>query len=162
MLRACALNFSQKWDECLPLAEFSYNNSYQESIKMAPFEALYGRRCRTPLNWSEPGERYFFRPDMVKETEERVQRIILNLKKAQARQKSYADKRRMPLYFLEGDYVYLKVSPRRACRISGLKESLHHDILVLFLFLKDMGQWHTDFNYPKLCLLYIMCSTCPN
>jgi hypothetical protein len=85
MLRACALEFPQKWDECLPLAEFPYNNSYQESIKMAPFEALYGRRCRTPLNWSELGERNFFRPDMVKETEEKVQRIIHNLKKAQAR-----------------------------------------------------------------------------
>jgi hypothetical protein len=93
MLRACVLEFPQKWDECSPLAEFSYNNSYQESIKMAPFEALYGRRCRTPLNWSEPGERYFFRPDMVKETEVRVQRIIHNMKKAQARQKNYADKR---------------------------------------------------------------------
>jgi hypothetical protein len=72
MLRAFVLEFPQKWDECLPLAEFSYNNSYQESIKMAPFEALYGRRRRTPLNWSEPGERYFFRLDMVKETEEKV------------------------------------------------------------------------------------------
>jgi transposase InsO family protein len=99
MLRACVLDFSQKWDKCLPLAEFSYNNSYQESIKMAPFEALYGRRCRTPLNWSEPGERYFFRPDLVKENEDKVQKIMHNMKKAQARQKSYADKRRMPLYF---------------------------------------------------------------
>jgi hypothetical protein len=95
-------------DECLPLAEFSYNNNYQESIKMAPFEALYGRRCRTPLNWSEPGERYFFRPDMVKEAEEKVQKIIHNMKKAQTRQKSYADRRRQPLCFLVGDYVYLK------------------------------------------------------
>jgi len=57
MLRACVLAYPQKWDQCLPLAEFSYNNSYQESIKMTPFEALYGRRCRTPLNWSEAGER---------------------------------------------------------------------------------------------------------
>jgi hypothetical protein len=57
MLRFCALIYQDQWDECLPLAEFSYNNSYQESIKMAPFEALYGSRCRTPLNWSEPGER---------------------------------------------------------------------------------------------------------
>jgi hypothetical protein len=71
MLRACVLEFPQKWDECLPLVEFSYNNSYQESIKMAPFEALYGRRCRTPLNWSEPGKRHFFRPDMVNEIEEK-------------------------------------------------------------------------------------------
>jgi transposase InsO family protein len=84
MLRACVLEFPQKWDDCLPLVEFSYNNSYQESIKMAPFEALYGRRCRTPLNWSELGERWFFRHDMVKETKEKVQRIIQNLKKAQA------------------------------------------------------------------------------
>jgi transposase InsO family protein len=84
MLRACVLEFPQKWDDCLPLAEFSYNNSYQESIKMAPFEALYGRRCRTPLNWSERGERCFFRPNMVKETEEKVRRIIHNLKAAQS------------------------------------------------------------------------------
>jgi transposase InsO family protein len=72
MLRSCVLNFSAKWDECLPLAEFSYNNSYQESIKMAPFEVLYGRRCRTPLNWSEPRERWFFGVDLVKEIEEKV------------------------------------------------------------------------------------------
>jgi transposase InsO family protein len=66
MLRACVLAFFGKWDECLPLAEFSYNNSYQESIKMAPFEALYGQRCRTPLNWLGPGERFFFGLDLVK------------------------------------------------------------------------------------------------
>jgi hypothetical protein len=92
MLRACVLEFLQKRDDYLPLAEFSYNNSYQESIKMAPFEALYGRRCRTPLNWSEPGKRWFFRPSMVKQTEEKVQQIIHNLKEVQARQKSYTDK----------------------------------------------------------------------
>jgi hypothetical protein len=72
MLRSYVLNFLAKWDECLPLTEFSYNNSYQERIKMAPFEALYGRRCRTPLNWSKPGERWFFGVDLVKEIEEKV------------------------------------------------------------------------------------------
>ena len=56
MLRACALTYGSDWETCLPLAEFTYNNSYQKSLEMAPFEALYGRRCRTPLNWSEPGE----------------------------------------------------------------------------------------------------------
>jgi hypothetical protein len=61
---------------------------------MAPFEALYGRRCQTPLNWSEPGERWFFKPDLVKETEEKVQWIRHHLKEGQARQKSYADRRR--------------------------------------------------------------------
>jgi hypothetical protein len=91
---------------------------------MAPFEALYGRRCRTPLNWYEPGERNFFRPDMVKETEEKVQWIIHNLKEAQARQKSYVDKRRQPLYFLVGDYVYLKVSPMKGVSHFGVKGKL--------------------------------------
>jgi hypothetical protein len=77
MLRACVLEFPQKWDECLTLAEFSYNNSYQESIKMAPFEALYGRWCRTPLNWSELGERCFFRPDMVKKWKKKFNELYI-------------------------------------------------------------------------------------
>jgi len=107
MLRACALSYGKKWDECLPLAEFSYNNSYQESIKMAPFEALYGRRCMTPSNWSEAGERNVFGPDMVSEAEEQVRIIQEILKIAQSLQKSYADKRRRPLLSEVGDQVYL-------------------------------------------------------
>jgi transposase InsO family protein len=65
MLRACVLHYGKDLDMCLPLAEFSYNNSYQSSLKMAPFEALYGRRCRTPLNWSQAREREIFGPDIV-------------------------------------------------------------------------------------------------
>jgi hypothetical protein len=91
---------------------------------MAPFEASYGRRCHTPLNWSELGERCFFMPDMVKETEERVQRIIHNLQEAQARQKNYADKRRKTLYFQVEDYVYLKVSPMKGVSRFGVKGKL--------------------------------------
>jgi transposase InsO family protein len=139
MLRACALKFPQKWDDSLPLAKFSYNNSYQESIKMAPFEALYGRRCRTPLSWSEPGERYFFRPNMVKEIEEKVQQIIHNLKKAQAHQKSYADKRRQPLYFLVGDYVYLKVSPMKGVSRFRIKGKLAPRYIGHFPVLEQYG-----------------------
>jgi hypothetical protein len=139
MLRACVLEFPQKWDDCLPLAEFSYNNSYQESIKMAPFEALYGQRCCTPLNWSEPGERYFFRPDMVKETEEKVQRIIHNLKKAQARQKSYADTHQIPLYFPVGDYVYLKVSPMKGISRFRVKGKLAPQYIGPFPILERYG-----------------------
>ena len=78
---------------------------------MAPFEALYGCRCRTPLNWSETGERTIFGPDMVQEAEEQVRLIQANLEIAQSRQKSYADKRSSPLVFEVGDHVYLKVSP---------------------------------------------------
>jgi hypothetical protein len=74
------------------LAEFSYNKSYQASSKIAPFDALYGQRCRTPLNWSEAGERTLFGPNLVKDAEGKVQVIKENLKLAQMRQKSYHDR----------------------------------------------------------------------
>ena len=84
MLSACAISFPKKWDGCLKLAEFSYNNSYQESIRMAPFEALYGRKCRTPLNWVEVGERGYFGPKFIKEAREQVGIIRSHLKAAQS------------------------------------------------------------------------------
>jgi transposase InsO family protein len=82
MLRACVLSYGAKWEDCLPFAKFSYNNSYQASLQMAPFEALYGRKCRTPLNWSETGESQVFGPDVIKEAEEQVQLIHNRLKAA--------------------------------------------------------------------------------
>jgi hypothetical protein len=97
MLRACALQYDKNWDKCLSLTEFSYNNSYQTSLKMAPFEALYGRRCRTPLSWSQTGERKVLGPNLVMEAEDKIKIIQNNLKAAQSRQKSYADVRRRPL-----------------------------------------------------------------
>src|SRR5437762_6398232 len=107
MLRACVISFAGSWDECLPLAEFSYNNSYQKSLKMAPFEDLYGRRCRSPLNWSEPGERVTFGSDLVTKAEEKVRVIQNHLKAAQSRQKSYSDKHRRPLELkLEVGHIY--------------------------------------------------------
>jgi hypothetical protein len=78
---------------------------------MAPFEALYGRRCRTPLSWSQTGERNFFAPELVVEDEEKVKIIQANLRAAQSWQKSYFDKRRKPLKFSVGDHIYLRVSP---------------------------------------------------
>ncbi|WVZ58585.1 LOW QUALITY PROTEIN: hypothetical protein U9M48_008843 [Paspalum notatum var. saurae] len=122
MLRACAMTYSTKWDECLPLAEFAYNNSYQKSLEMAPFEALYGKRCRTPLNWSEPGERVTFGPDLVTQAEAQVKMIHNNLKRAQSRH--YSDKRRRPLVFEEGDLVYLRVSPMKGVHRFGVKGKL--------------------------------------
>jgi hypothetical protein len=151
MLRACALEFPQKWDECLPLAEFSYNNSYQESIKMAPFEALYGRRCLTPLNLSEPGERRY----MVNETEEKVQRIIHKLKEAQARQKNYADKRRQPLYFQVEDYVYLKVSPKKGVSHFGVKGKLAPRYIGPFPILERYGPVAYRLQLPEtMCAMH--------
>jgi transposase InsO family protein len=82
ILRACIIHYGTNWDKCLALAEFSYNNSYQSSLQMAPFEALYGRRCRTPLSWSETGEHQIFEPDLVTEAEDKVKLIQANLKAA--------------------------------------------------------------------------------
>ena len=124
MLRACVIQYDKNWDKCLALAEFSYNNSYQSSLKMAPFEALYGRRCRTPLSWSQTGERKIFGPDLVTEAENKVKTIQANLKAAQSHQKSYADKRRKPLQFEVGDHVYLRVSPTKGVQRFGLKGKL--------------------------------------
>jgi hypothetical protein len=75
MLRACTIIYGKDWEICLPFAEFSYNNSYQASIGMSPFEALYGHSCRSPLNWSESGERRYFGSDIVIEAEEKVRMI---------------------------------------------------------------------------------------
>ena len=107
MLRAYVIHYDKNWDKCLPLIEFSYNNSYQASLKMAPFEALYGRRCHTPLSWSQAGERKLYGPDLVIEAKEKVKVIQKNLEIAQSCQKSYFDKSRKPLQFELGDYVYL-------------------------------------------------------
>jgi hypothetical protein len=80
---ACAIDFGKNWDKCLSLAEFAYNNCYQSSLKMAPFEALYGRRCRTPLNWSQPDEREIFGPDLVTEAKRKIKLIRKNIEDAQ-------------------------------------------------------------------------------
>jgi hypothetical protein len=106
MLRACVLTDDPKWDKHLPLAEFSYNNSYQESIKMSSFEALYRRPYRTSLSWFEFSKRVIFGPDIVIEAEEKVRPIQANILAAQSHQKSYTNKRRHPLEFKMGDHVY--------------------------------------------------------
>jgi hypothetical protein len=116
--------FDRNWESSLPYAEFSYNNSYQASIKMSPFEALYGRKCQTPLMWSNVGEKTLEGPACVKEAEEKVALIHKRLLEAQSRQKSYADNSRRELKFEEGDSVYLKVSLMRGVKRFQVKEKL--------------------------------------
>jgi hypothetical protein len=99
MLRACVLKHGDSWDKSFPYDEFSYNNSYQASLKMSPIEALYGRKCRTPLYCSETGERHLFGVDIIREAEKQVQIIRENLRIAQSRQKSYADGKRRDVVF---------------------------------------------------------------
>ena len=110
-MRACVLDFGGSCDTYLPLAEFSYNNSYHASIDRPPFEMLYGRRRRTPICWGEVGQRVMGSTEVVLKTTERIQQVRSRLQTAQSRQKSYADKRRSDLEFQVGDMVLLKVSP---------------------------------------------------
>jgi hypothetical protein len=139
MLRACIIHYGTSWDKCLALAEFSYNNSYQSSLQMAPFEVLYGQKCRTPLSWSEIGERKIFGPDLVIEAEHKVKIIQANLKTAQSRQKNYADQRRKPLQFQVGDFVYLRVSPTKGVQRFGIKGKLAPRYVGPFEILKVCG-----------------------
>jgi hypothetical protein len=151
MLRACVIHYGKNWDKCLSLAEFSYNNSYQSSLKMAPFEALYGRRCRTPLNWSQAGERAIFGPELVLEVEDKIRVIKKNLEAAQARQKSYHDKRRKPLQFEVGDHVYLKVSPTKGVQRFGIKGKLVARYIAYQLKLPPhMSAIHNVFHVSQL------------
>ena len=94
MLRACVLDLKGSWEKHLPLVEFSYNNGYHASIQMTPYEALYGRPCRSPICWTEVGERFIRGPNLIKDTTEKVDLIRKRLLTAQSRQKSYSDRRR--------------------------------------------------------------------
>nr|GFC34027.1 putative reverse transcriptase domain-containing protein [Tanacetum cinerariifolium] len=113
MLRACMIDFGSDWDKHLPLVDFSYNNSYHASIKAAPFEALYGRKYRSPICWNEVGESQLTGPELVRETMKKIVQIKNSLLTARSRQKSYADPKRRLTEFEVGDKVMLKVSPWR-------------------------------------------------
>ncbi|GKF93505.1 putative reverse transcriptase domain-containing protein, partial [Tanacetum coccineum] len=111
MLRACVMDFGKGWDRHLPLVEFSYNNNYHTSIKVAPFEALYGRKCRSLICWAEVGDAQLTGSEIVHETTEKIIQVKKRIQAARDRQKSYVDRRRKPLEFKVGDKVMLKVSP---------------------------------------------------
>jgi hypothetical protein len=162
LLRACVLTFDRDWESSLPYAEFSYNNSHQASIKMSPFEALYGRKCQTPLMWSNVGERTLEGPDFVKEAEEKVALIRKRLLEAQSRQKSYADNRRRELRFEEGDFVYLKVSPMHGVKRFQMKESYHRVSLAPAPSLAKWDPPHTALSYQNPCQTFTMCFMCPS
>ncbi|GKA11650.1 hypothetical protein Tco_0691196, partial [Tanacetum coccineum] len=111
MLRACVIDFGKGWDKHLPLVEFPYNNSYHANIKATPFEALYGRKCRSPVCWAEVGDSQLTGPEIIPETTEKIVQIHQRLQATRDRQRSYANVRRNPLEFQVGDRVMLKVSP---------------------------------------------------
>ncbi|RVW85268.1 Transposon Ty3-I Gag-Pol polyprotein [Vitis vinifera] len=124
MLKACVLDFGGNWANYLPFVEFAYNNCYQSSIGMTPYEALYGRPCRSPLCWTKLGESRLLGPEIVQETTKKIQLFKEKLKIARDRQKGYANQMRRPLEFEEGDCVFIKVSPRRGIFRFGKKGKL--------------------------------------
>ncbi|KZV49201.1 hypothetical protein F511_41935, partial [Dorcoceras hygrometricum] len=110
LLRTSVLDFSYSWDSKLLLIEFTYNNSYQASIEMTPYEALYGSKYRSPILWDDIGERTEIGPDVIEQTAEAIKIIRDRMKTAQSRQKSYADSHRRDLNFEVGDHVFLNIS----------------------------------------------------
>jgi hypothetical protein len=129
-------------------AEFSYNNSYQESLKMAPSEMLYGHRCRSLLFWNGTGERKIFEPNILQEAEKQVHMVRENLWVGQSRQKSNADHRRRELIVEVGDLVYLKVSPVRGLRYFKLWGKLTSRLIGPFKILEKRGEVAYQLELP--------------
>nr|GEY49448.1 putative nucleotidyltransferase, ribonuclease H [Tanacetum cinerariifolium] len=124
MLCSCALEWTGNWDDYICLVEFAYNNSWHASIKCAPFEMLYGKKCRALICWDQVGERVIEGPEMIEVTNAKVAVAKEKLKEARTRQKSYADKHRRSLEFQTGDHVFWKYHPHVESDVSVSKASL--------------------------------------
>ena len=119
--------------------EFAYNNSYQSTIGMAPYEMLYGRQCRSPLHWDEVGESSFLGPELVQRTNKAIVKIRARILASQSRQKSYVDAKRRDVEFEVGDYVFLRVSPMRGVKRFGAKGKLSPRFIGPFQILDRVG-----------------------
>ncbi|GJZ43357.1 putative reverse transcriptase domain-containing protein [Tanacetum coccineum] len=139
MLHACVLDFGKGWDKHLPLVEFSYNNSYHTSIKTVPFEALYGRKCRSPICWAEVGDSQLTGPEIIHETTKKIVQIKIRIQAARNRQKSYADVRQKPLEFQVGYKVMLKVSPWKGVIRFGKRGKLNPRYIGPFKIIANVG-----------------------
>ena len=149
LLRFCVIDFEGSWEDQLPLVEFTYNNSYQASIGMAPYEALYGRKCRSPLCWTEVGERKLYGPEIVEQTAQKIQLIRQRLLATQSRQKSYANVHRRDLEFAKDDYVYLKVSPMKGVVRFGKRGKLGPRYIGPFRITKRVGPVAYELALPS-------------
>ncbi|GJV65482.1 putative reverse transcriptase domain-containing protein [Tanacetum coccineum] len=149
MLRACVIDFGKGWVKHLPLAEFSYNNSYHASIKATPYEALYGRKCQSPVCWAEVGEAQLTGPELIQETTEKIVLIKQRIQAAQDRQKSYADLKRKPMEFEVGDRVMLKVSPWKGVVRFGKRGKLNPRYVKPFKVLAEVGKVAYRLELPQ-------------
>ena len=114
MFRMYVMEKPTKWEDYLHLVEFSYNNGQQASLRMSTYESLYGRRCRTVVNWDNPMNRIVLGPELLKEMDQEVGKIRRNLISAQDRQKIYVDKHRVNREFSVGDHFYLRVREKKS------------------------------------------------
>ncbi|GJT61317.1 putative reverse transcriptase domain-containing protein [Tanacetum coccineum] len=149
MLRACAIDFGKGWVNHLPLVEFSYNNSYHASIKAAPFEALYGRKCHSPVCWTEVGEAQILGPELIQETTEKIIQIKQRMQAARDRQKSYADLKHKPMEFQVRDKVMLKVSPWKGVVHFGKRGKLNPRYVGPFKVLEKVGEDAYKIELPE-------------
>ncbi|GJU45641.1 putative reverse transcriptase domain-containing protein [Tanacetum coccineum] len=139
MLRACAIDFRKGWVNHLLLVKFSYNNSYHASIKDAPFEALYSRKCRSSVCWAEVRQVQLTGPELFQETTEKIIQVKQRMQVSRDRQKSYADLKRKPMKFQVGDKVMLKVSPWKGVVRFGKREKLNPRYVGPFKVLERVG-----------------------
>nr|GEW67154.1 putative reverse transcriptase domain-containing protein [Tanacetum cinerariifolium] len=149
MLHACVINFGSSWDRHLPLVESSYKNSYHVSNKAAPYEALYGRKCRSPVYWSEVEDSQLNGLELIRDTTEKIVQIKNRLLAARRRQKSYVDKRLKPLEFKVGDMVLLKVSPWKDAVHFRKRENLSPRYIVPFKILARVGPVAYTLELPE-------------
>ncbi|GJU73986.1 putative reverse transcriptase domain-containing protein [Tanacetum coccineum] len=149
MLRACVIDFGNGWVKHLPLVKFSYNNSYHASIKAAPFEALYGQKCRSPVCWAEVGQVQLTGPELVQETTERIIHIKQRIQTARDRQKCCADLKHKPMEFQVGDKVILKVSPWKGVVRFGRRGKLNPRYVGPFKVLKKVGSIAYKLELPQ-------------
>nr|GEW69912.1 putative reverse transcriptase domain-containing protein [Tanacetum cinerariifolium] len=149
MLRACAIDFGKGWVNHFPLVKFSYNNSYHASIKAAPYEALYGRKCHSPVCWTEVGEAQILGPKLIQETTEKIVQIKQRMQAAHDRQKSYADLKRKLMEFQVRDKVMLKVSPWKGAVRFGKWGKLNPRYVGPFKVLERVGDVAYKINLPE-------------
>ncbi|GKF16311.1 putative reverse transcriptase domain-containing protein [Tanacetum coccineum] len=149
MLRAYVMDFGKGWERHLPLVEFSYNNNYHASIKATPFEALYGRKCRSPVCWAKVGDVQLTGPEIIHETTEKIVQIRQRLQATRDRQRSYANVRQKPLEFQVGDRVMLKVSPRKGIIRFGKRGKLNPRYIRAFKILERIGPVSYKLELPE-------------
>ena len=159
MLRMCVMDFGGSWEKYLPLVEFAYNNSYHSTIGMAPYEALYGRKCRSPSCWMEVGDRELEGPELIRETSEKVPIIQERMRTAFSQQKSYADPRRLDVQFGVGDHVFLKISPMKGVMRFGKKGKLTPRYIGPFEILDRVGNVYYRLALPLTLAMCIQCFT---